>query len=135
MIPLIRTDWTIIKLSNKSNFTFFSSHLNLSIQQPKFSQLNGPMYVFPAFDDNYKTRKRVYRCCERCRDKRIKCKISSLEALGCDSCKKSSTLCSLVKKPVDGTTNGSYDGSDIALSSTYSLLLVLQDMNKATSLF
>ncbi|CAH2352844.1 hypothetical protein CLIB1423_08S02366 [[Candida] railenensis] len=58
------------------------------------------MFVFPAFDSNYKTRKRVFRCCERCRVKRVKC--SFVEGSdGCANCIKSKSGCSLVKAKAD----------------------------------
>ncbi|CAK7905783.1 hypothetical protein CAAN3_08S02542 [[Candida] anglica] len=53
------------------------------------------MFVFPAFDSNYQTRKRVYRCCERCRTKRVKCRVAS-KGSGCVSCINSSSPCSFV---------------------------------------
>ncbi|CAK7903459.1 hypothetical protein CAAN1_09S02388 [[Candida] anglica] len=60
------------------------------------------MYVFPAFDSNYKTRKRTFKCCRVCRTKRLRCTISSsdYETVGCDNCQKSNIFCDLiVSKP------------------------------------
>lgn len=55
--------------------------------------------MFPAFDSNYKTRKRTFRCCENCRAKRVKCDISSTdyEVVGCLNCQKHEWKCSLIK--------------------------------------
>lgn len=57
------------------------------------------MFIFPAFNDSYKTRKRTFRCCKVCRVKRIRCTIlnASYEKEGCDNCKISGAQCDLVK--------------------------------------
>lgn len=56
------------------------------------------MFVFPAFDSNYKTRKRTFRCCKKCRNKRIRCIIlnSDYEYHGCDNCRKQGFICDLI---------------------------------------
>lgn len=63
------------------------------------------MFVFPAFDENYKTRKRTFICCQKCRDKRVKCEIIStnFETVGCSNCRKNSWKCDLInnKNSVD----------------------------------
>lgn len=53
------------------------------------------MFVFPAFDSNYKTRKRTFRCCQNCRLKRVKCDITSTdyESTGCRNCVKHNWTC------------------------------------------
>ncbi|RLV92982.1 hypothetical protein JA1_002765 [Spathaspora sp. JA1] len=58
------------------------------------------MFVFPAFDTNYKTRKRTFKCCQNCRIKRTKCEITSTdyEAVGCLNCRRHKFKCSLIKK-------------------------------------
>ncbi|KAK6455494.1 uncharacterized protein RJT20DRAFT_128748 [Scheffersomyces xylosifermentans] len=57
------------------------------------------MFVFPAFDSNYKTRKRTFKCCQNCRVKRVKCEITSTdyESVGCSNCRKHKWECSLIK--------------------------------------
>lgn len=57
------------------------------------------MFVFPAFDENYKGRKRTFKCCRKCRSKRMKCTISSIdfEIVGCDNCQKLGLKCDLIK--------------------------------------
>lgn len=57
------------------------------------------MFVFPAFDSNYKTRKRTFRCCKKCRNKRIRCIIlnADYEIHGCDNCRARSFTCDLIK--------------------------------------
>lgn len=56
------------------------------------------MFVFPAFDTNYKTRKRTFKCCQSCRAKRIKCEITLVdyETAGCANCRKHGWVCDLV---------------------------------------
>ncbi|EGW32493.1 uncharacterized protein SPAPADRAFT_138574 [Spathaspora passalidarum NRRL Y-27907] len=63
------------------------------------------MFVFPAFDTNYKTRKRTFKCCQNCRIKRTKCEITSTdyEALGCLNCRRHKFKCSLIKKKAHPT--------------------------------
>ncbi|KAM9912010.1 hypothetical protein OXX69_002970 [Metschnikowia pulcherrima] len=63
------------------------------------------MYVFPAFNDSYKVRKRTFRCCKNCRVKRVRCIISdsSYEIDGCDNCKSQNTKCDLVKTSEEQT--------------------------------
>lgn len=55
------------------------------------------MFVFPAFNNNYKKRKRAFLICLLCRDRRIKCEYGEhyLET-GCDFCKESKVSCSLI---------------------------------------
>jgi len=57
------------------------------------------MFVFPAFDSNYKTRKRTFRCCKKCRTKRIRCIIlnSDYDVYGCDNCRLRGLTCDLAK--------------------------------------
>lgn len=57
------------------------------------------MFVFPAFDSNYKTRKRTFKCCRICRSKRMKCIISltDYESVGCDNCQKHGFGCDLIQ--------------------------------------
>lgn len=57
------------------------------------------MFVFPAFNSNYKTRKRTFKCCQNCRIKRIKCEITSsnYEVEGCTNCLKNKLKCNLIK--------------------------------------
>lgn len=58
------------------------------------------MFVFPAFDKNYKHRKRNHICCRECRAKRTRCRIlnSDYEMLGCDNCRERGVPCTLQKK-------------------------------------
>lgn len=58
------------------------------------------MFVFPAFDDNYKVRKRTFKCCSNCRLKRVKCDITApdYEIAGCSNCRKHDWECDLVTK-------------------------------------
>lgn len=58
------------------------------------------MFVFPAFNKNYKTRKRTFQCCLNCRIKRVKCDIQNpdYEAVGCANCRKQKWQCDLVKE-------------------------------------
>lgn len=61
------------------------------------------MFVFPAFNDNYKTRKRTFKCCNNCRVKRVKCQIiKDYEVSGCEYCRKSGLQCSLRSKHAPG---------------------------------
>lgn len=55
------------------------------------------MFVFPAFDSNYKTRKRTFRCCKKCRNKRIRCIIlnADYDVNGCDNCRAHGFTCDL----------------------------------------
>lgn len=61
------------------------------------------MFVFPAFNANFKTRKRTFRCCERCRIKRIKCNlmVENFDTLGCESCQNIFSPCSLANTKTD----------------------------------
>lgn len=61
------------------------------------------MFVFPAQNSNFKSRKRTFRCCERCRVKRVKCNIQVENFLtkGCQSCQQRSIACSLIGSSVD----------------------------------
>ena len=56
------------------------------------------MIVFPAFDANYKTRKRTFKFCVNCRSRRLKCVILSgdYDVKGCDNCRESGKSCDLV---------------------------------------
>ncbi|CAI5757075.1 unnamed protein product [Candida verbasci] len=58
------------------------------------------MFVFPAFDSNYQSRKRTFKCCENCRNKKTKCDITSVnyETKGCQNCIKHDLTCSLIKQ-------------------------------------
>lgn len=60
------------------------------------------MFVFPAFDSNYKTRKRTFRCCKKCRTKRIRCILlhADYEINGCDNCRMHGFSCDLVTSKV-----------------------------------
>lgn len=55
-------------------------------------------FVFPAFNTNYKTRKRTFRCCRACRNKRTRCILLDLdyEKSGCDNCRASGISCDLI---------------------------------------
>lgn len=55
------------------------------------------MFVFPAFDVNYKTRKRSFRCCQNCRIKKVKCEINSTNSELCSNCRKHKWQCDLSK--------------------------------------
>lgn len=55
------------------------------------------MFVFPAFDVNYKTRKRSFRCCQNCRIKKVKCEINSTNSDLCSNCRKHKWKCDLSK--------------------------------------
>ena len=55
------------------------------------------MFVFPAFDVNYKTRKRSFRCCQNCRIKKVKCEINSTSSELCSNCRKHKWQCDLSK--------------------------------------
>lgn len=65
------------------------------------------MFVFPAFNNNFKKRKRTFKCCTNCRTKRIKCSLSkNYESIGCDHCIKVQGTCDLVStKQIDSNTN------------------------------
>ncbi|OBA19064.1 hypothetical protein METBIDRAFT_47389 [Metschnikowia bicuspidata var. bicuspidata NRRL YB-4993] len=65
------------------------------------NKYTGLMFVFPAFNDSYKTRKRTFQCCKNCRVKRVRCTIldSSYETEGCDNCKTQKARCDLIKTP------------------------------------
>lgn len=68
------------------------------------------MFVFPAHNSSFKSRKRVFRCCERCRIKRIKCNmlVDNFSVKGCETCQKKSATCSLV---VENTKTAQTDKS------------------------
>lgn len=54
--------------------------------------------MFPAFDSNYKTRKRAFKCCRKCRNKRIRCVIlDNYELKGCDNCEANGLACDLLR--------------------------------------
>lgn len=64
------------------------------------------MFVFPAFDENYRVRKRVFKCCSNCRTKKVKCE-SVKGGIGCKYCLKHGWQCSLrqesgILKPSNG---------------------------------
>ncbi|ODQ77373.1 hypothetical protein BABINDRAFT_163625 [Babjeviella inositovora NRRL Y-12698] len=62
------------------------------------------MFVFPAFNSEFKNRKRTFKCCKSCRARRIKCKLSTdYDKLGCDNCALQGTACDLIAgaAPVD----------------------------------
>lgn len=71
------------------------------------------MFVFPAFNGNYKSRKRTFRCCNQCRTKRIKCDISAsdFESVGCTNCRKHKFRCDLIAK-VSGSVSSASADSD-----------------------
>lgn len=56
------------------------------------------MFVFPALNNNFKLRKRTFRCCEACRAKRTKCDITGVdfEVEGCGNCRKHGRKCSFI---------------------------------------
>lgn len=55
------------------------------------------MFVFPAFDNGYKKRRRTFVCCSHCRSKKIKCKLhDNFEKNGCEGCTKSNLDCDLI---------------------------------------
>lgn len=56
------------------------------------------MFVFPAFDENYRVRKRVFKCCSNCRTKKVKCESVNGE-IGCKYCLKHGWQCSLPQEP------------------------------------
>lgn len=58
------------------------------------------MIVFPAFDTNYKARKRTFKCCDNCRKKRIKCDITltRYSEVGCAKCRELKLTCSLIDR-------------------------------------
>lgn len=57
------------------------------------------MFVFPALDSNFKSRKRTFRCCKACRSKRTKCDITGVnfEVEGCANCRKHGWPCTFIK--------------------------------------
>lgn len=59
------------------------------------------MFVFPAFNSNYNHRKRTFKCCRKCRAKRMKCIIQSAnyDVVGCDNCRDNNTICDLITNP------------------------------------
>lgn len=68
------------------------------------------MFVFPAFNESYNKRKRTYKCCRKCRSRRVKCILSStdFDITGCENCAKTGLSCDLIKdpKPAHPTSNG-----------------------------
>lgn len=58
------------------------------------------MFVFPAFDSNYKTRKRTFKSCEACRKRKTKCITTGpeVDTLGCANCVSRGETCDLVSK-------------------------------------
>lgn len=73
-------------------------------QTPQTSQ--SAMIVFPAFDTNFKSRKRNFRCCAQCRSKRKKCELSS-DSLkkGCVRCAHHGHECSLATQTAQSRTD------------------------------
>ena len=63
------------------------------------------MFVFPAFDVNYKTRKRSFRCCQNCRIKKVKCEINSTNSELCSNCRKHKWKCDLSKSDDNSIDN------------------------------
>lgn len=61
------------------------------------------MFTFPAFNKSYNARKRSYKCCRKCRNKRVRCliKSSDYDVYGCDNCKLAGLLCDLITHPQD----------------------------------
>lgn len=74
------------------------------------------MFVFPAFDKNYKQRKRTYKCCRTCRSKRIKCIIKSTnyDVEGCEICKQRDIICDLIKSPSQQSKESSQSNERIS---------------------
>lgn len=62
--------------------------------------------VFPAFNANYKTRRRTFRCCRNCRTRRTRCTLTdSYEIYGCDDCRSHKLDCDLISaKPAPAET-------------------------------
>lgn len=56
------------------------------------------MFVFPAFNESYNKRKRTYKCCRKCRSRRVRCiiKDSNYEVTGCTNCSTSGIICDLI---------------------------------------
>lgn len=56
--------------------------------------------VFPAFNDSYRTRKRTFRCCKKCRIKRVRCMVldPNYDICGCDNCKRRGIVCDFTIK-------------------------------------
>lgn len=78
------------------------------------------MFVFPAFDSNYKTRKRTFKCCRTCRARRLKCiQSNDYETEGCDICDKDGYVCDLIKKDVSNpvVAGGESGGKGLLLST------------------
>lgn len=60
------------------------------------------MFVFPAYNSSYKSRKRTFRCCQTCRMKRIRCFLTGeYETHGCDVCRRKGLHCDLIKQQHD----------------------------------
>lgn len=58
------------------------------------------MLVFPAFDKNYRTRKRSLFSCASCKAKRVKCdNYADYQLYGCDNCQRFGLKCLLVDSP------------------------------------
>lgn len=57
------------------------------------------MFVFPAFDKNYDTRKRTFKCCNHCRTRKTKCDVSvDYDTRGCYNCIRNKLICDLITK-------------------------------------
>lgn len=89
------------------------------------------MYVFPALNSSFKSRKRTFRCCELCRVKRTKCDITGVdfEKVGCSNCRKHGWTCSFIRqKPLKLESPGVELPQDTINYETY----VPQDMKEVT---
>lgn len=64
------------------------------------------MFVFPAFNESYSKRKRTYKCCRKCRSRRVRCVIkdSNYDVTGCVNCKSSGIICDLIVKGNEEST-------------------------------
>lgn len=99
------------------------------------------MFVFPALNSSFKSRKRTFRCCDLCRSKRTKCDITGVnfEVEGCGNCRKHGWKCSFIKErtvkiePADDSVDkGSWNFNSEPISSPVPLFeeLVPSDMKK-----
>lgn len=77
------------------------------------------MFVFPAFNQNYKTRKRAFRCCRQCRTKRVRCIVldANYETHGCDNCRSMGALCDLAVPGKDDGEPRTASGASLGLST------------------
>lgn len=68
-------------------------------------QQRNSMFVFPAFNLEYQTRKKTFKCCVNCKSRRTRCKFEKgFEQKGCVYCIKNKLECDLVK-PIHVSTN------------------------------